>query len=118
MATKSPAKPSPEAKAEPEAKPETSKVRATDVLEDVFKAIDKAGPEGIGLKALGEATGLRYRVLHNVTWRLEVKDERIHRVGEERKVLYAAVEAKPARKLRAPGKPAAKVTTAKATKAA
>jgi hypothetical protein len=110
MATKSQAKPAPEAKVEPETKPETSKVRATDVLEDVFKAIDKAGPDGIGLKALEEATGLRYRVLHNVTWRLEVKNERIYRVGQGRKVLFAAneVEAKPASRKRAPRRSAAK----------
>jgi hypothetical protein len=110
MATKSLVRPAPEAKAEPEAKPEASKVRATDVLEDVFKAIDKAGPEGISLKALEDATGVRYRVLHNVTWRLEVREERIHRVGEGRKVLYAAneVEAKRAPRKRAPRKSAAK----------
>jgi hypothetical protein len=94
MATKSQAKAAPEVRAEPEAKPESSKVRATDVLEAVFKAIEKAGPEGITLKALEDQTGIRYRVLHNVTWHLETRAEKIRRVGEGRTVRYANVEAK------------------------
>jgi D-alanyl-D-alanine dipeptidase len=100
MAAKSQANAAPEDKAEPEAQPESKKVRATDVLEEVFKAIDKAGPEGITLKALEEQTGIRCRVLHNVTWHLKTKAEKIRRVGEGRTVRYASVEAKAQRALR------------------
>jgi hypothetical protein len=103
---------------EAEAKPESSKVRAKDVQEDVLTAIQKAGPEGISLKDLEKATGLRYRVLHNVVWTLgenpKLDTPRIKRVGEGRKLVFASVEAKPDRKPRA-RKPAASKSTAKAT---
>jgi hypothetical protein len=112
MATTSKARPAPEAEAQGESKPKSTKVRASDVQAQVFQAIRAAGPEGITLKALGDATGLRYRVLHNVTWALETKTETVHRVGEGRRVVYAANEPKPARKARARKSPA------KATKAA
>jgi hypothetical protein len=39
--------------------------------DSVEAAIVPAGPDGIELVDLEQATGLRYRVLHNVTWRLE-----------------------------------------------
>jgi hypothetical protein len=106
--------PAPEAEAKPESEAQSSKVRASDVIEDVFTAIQKAGPEGISLKALEDATGIRYRVLHNVTYHLEVKSEapRIRRVGDGRKLVFASVEqaSKPAPRKRQARKAPAKAT--------
>jgi hypothetical protein len=98
MATKRQARANPAPKGESDAKPESTKVRASDVQDTVFKAIQEAGREGITLKALEDQTGIRYRVLHNVTWHLETTAGNIRRVGEGRTIRYATlvVEAKPA----------------------
>jgi hypothetical protein len=55
----------------------------------VHEVIERAGPGGIELRGdLEQATGLRYRVLHNVTWRLE-QQGRAFRVSN-RPVRYVA----------------------------
>jgi len=54
----------------------------------VNAAIAQAGPPGIELGDLVQATGLRYRILHNVTWRLE-QQGRAFRVSH-RPVRYVA----------------------------
>lgn len=54
----------------------------------VETAIVRAGPAGIDLVDLEPATGLRYRVLHNVTWRLE-QQGRVARISQ-RPVRYVA----------------------------
>jgi hypothetical protein len=95
MAPKQQARATSVPKAESEAKAESAKVRASDVQETVFNAIQEAGSEGITLKALEDQTGIRYRVLHNVTWHLETKADKIRRVGEGRTVRYSSVDAKP-----------------------
>jgi hypothetical protein len=46
----------------------------------VHAAIVDAGDAGLTLMELEERTGLRNRVLQNVTWRLEVKQRRVHRL--------------------------------------
>jgi hypothetical protein len=46
----------------------------------VYAAIVDAGDAGLTLVELEERTGLRNRVLQNVTWRLEVKQRRVHRL--------------------------------------
>jgi hypothetical protein len=57
--------------------------------EAVYEAILRAGPGGIELSGgLEQATGLRYRVLHNVTWRLEQQGRAV-RVSQ-RPVRYVA----------------------------
>jgi hypothetical protein len=40
-------------------------------VKKVLDIVGKAGPEGITLKELEAKSGLRYRVVHNITWRLE-----------------------------------------------
>lgn len=100
--------PEPEATTE-ESKPERTTVSAPTQFDRVMAVITKAGPEGATLKAISEATGLGYRVVHNVTWRLEgspaVRDNpkksvkvgdvqkpdevKAQRVGEGRTVKYA-----------------------------
>jgi hypothetical protein len=67
MATKSQVKATSTPKGETEAKPASTKVRASDVQDTVLKVIQESGSEGITLKALEDQTGIRYRVLHNVT---------------------------------------------------
>lgn len=93
-----------------ESTPKRVTVSAPAQFDNVMQAITEAGDEGITLKALSEATGLPYRVVHNVTWRLEGSPEvrpnnkagrklgepakpdeaKIQRVGKGRTVLYAA----------------------------
>lgn len=59
-----------------EAKEEApARIRAMDVQDKVLEAIKDAGKDGISLKDLVEVTGIRYRVLHNVTWKLEGSPE-------------------------------------------
>lgn len=85
--------PKPEAKPEApkaEAKPKRSTVRADGELQGkVLAVIEAAGEDGITLKALSDALGIRTRVLHNVTWKLEgspeVKAEADTPKGEPRK---------------------------------
>jgi hypothetical protein len=59
----------------------------------VEATIVQAGPQGIELVDLEQATGLRYRVLHNVTWRLE-QQGRVYRVSN-RPVRYVAKRWRP-----------------------
>lgn len=54
----------------------------------VEAAIIQAGPSGMELVDLEQATGLRYRVVHNVTYRLE-QQGRAFRVSS-RPVRYVA----------------------------
>lgn len=56
----------------------------------VYNAIVDVGPVGAMLSELEDTTGLRNRVLHNVTWRLEVKQHRVHRVPGSRPIRFAA----------------------------
>lgn len=51
------------------------RVRAEDVADMVLGHIARAGDNGISIPKLVEKTGLRYRVLHNVTWTLEGSPE-------------------------------------------
>lgn len=103
---KAPESPAPEAETQPtegEAKPESTRISAATVEGQVYEAIQAAGEDGITLKDLEETTGLRYRVLHNVTWRLEggpSKDGstrkypdnvKVQRVGAGRTVRYASL---------------------------
>lgn len=96
---------------EEETKAQRTTVSAPTQFDRVMGFITKAGEEGITLKDLSEKTGLPYRVVHNVTWRLEgspaIKDNaskgikigdvqkadevRAKRVGKGRTVRYAAV---------------------------
>jgi hypothetical protein len=55
----------------------------------VYAAIIDAGEAGLTLVELEERTGLRNRVLQNVTWRLEVKQRRVHRLPGTRPYRYA-----------------------------
>jgi hypothetical protein len=55
----------------------------------VYAAIVEAGVAGVTLAELEERTGLRSRVLQNVTWRLEVKQNRVHHVPSTRPRRYA-----------------------------
>jgi hypothetical protein len=55
----------------------------------VYAAIVEAGDAGLTLVELEERTGLRNRVLQNVTWRLEVKQRRVHRLPDIRPYRYA-----------------------------
>lgn len=73
----------------------------TETTARVLKAIKAAGAEGISLKDLESKTGIRYRILHNVTWVMEGspregtlahRDQKvIKRVNTGRTVLYAAL---------------------------
>lgn len=54
----------------------------------VYAALLDAGDAGLTLVELEERTGLRNRVLQNVTWRLEVKQNRVHRVPGTRPHRY------------------------------
>jgi hypothetical protein len=49
----------------------------------------EAGDADVTLAELEERTGLRNRVLQNVTWRLEVKQNRVHRLPGTRPYRYA-----------------------------
>lgn len=109
-------------------KEEAAPKRSTQKAEVHFPAVIaalKGKKDGLTLKALEEATGVEYRVLHNVTWRLEGSPEvrnkakfgelrdpegrKIQRVGEGRTVRYALVPTKARRARKAPAKaPAAK----------
>lgn len=54
----------------------TPQVRATtDNLVVVLQAIEDAGEAGASLKTLAASTGYRYRVLSNLTWKLEGSPE-------------------------------------------
>jgi hypothetical protein len=76
-----------------------STVSAKDQFEKVLAVISKAPEGGVSLKDLSTATGLTYRQLHNVTWRMEGSpkegrvtkpDEAIvHRTGDTTAVRYA-----------------------------
>jgi hypothetical protein len=59
----------------------------------VQQAIVQAGPTGVELVDLEQATGLRYRVLHNVTYRLE-QQGRAYRISN-RPVRYVAKRWRP-----------------------
>lgn len=56
----------------------------------VYAAIVDAGDRGLTLGEIEERTGLRNRVLQNVTWRLEVGQNRVHRVPGTRPHRYAS----------------------------
>jgi hypothetical protein len=81
--------------------PKAKGPRAIPNEEKVFSAIKAAGREGITLKELCDKTGLRYRVVHNLTWRMEggpVEGELKHptqrtikRVNLDRTVRYATM---------------------------
>lgn len=70
----------------------TNEVKVLDII--------KKSPKGITLKDLEVKSGLRYRVIHNLTWRLEggPKDgnltlpKHIQRVNVSRGVLYAPLK--------------------------
>lgn len=89
----------PKAEAKGEDKPERSTVAAKGEFDKVLARVKAAGKAGIGLADLAKATGLPYRVVHNITWRMEGSpkdgalrkpEERvIVRVNTDRKVLYA-----------------------------
>ena len=74
-------------------------VQAKSQYEAVLAKVKAAGAQGITIGDLAKATGLPYRVVHNVTWRMEGgpkdgslkhPDEKvIKRVNTDRKVLYA-----------------------------
>jgi len=95
-------------KAQPETKATRSTVSARDQFDKVLAVISKAPAEGISLKDLSTATGLTYRQLHNVTWRMEGSPKQgkvtkpdevlVHRTGETTSVRYT------------PGKPAKALT--------
>jgi len=58
--------------------------------DDVVHAVLlRAGSAGLSLGELETETGLRYRVLHNVTWRLE-QQSRAHRLPALRPIRYVA----------------------------
>lgn len=59
----------------------------------VYAALVDAGDAGLTLAELEGRTGLRNRVLQNVTWRLEVKQNRVHRVPGTRPHRYAPGDA-------------------------
>lgn len=88
-----------EAETTAEDKPARTTVAADTQFDTVLGAVKAAGKDGITLAELVQTTGLPYRVVHNVTWRLEGSpkqgsttkpDERkIARVNTDRKVRYA-----------------------------
>jgi hypothetical protein len=55
----------------------------------VHAALLEAGEAGLTLRELEAVTGIRYRVLHNVTWRLE-QQSRARRVDRSRPIRYVA----------------------------
>jgi hypothetical protein len=101
-----------------EAKTRTT-VRAEVHFPAVLEAL-KGKKDGMTLQEMVAATKVDYRILHNVTWRLEgspeVRDKtkigelrkpdekRIQRVGEGRTVRYALVPTRKPRATKAPAK--------------
>jgi hypothetical protein len=93
-------------KAATKAETKRSTQRADQHFPTVLQAL-KGKKDGLTLKQLEDATGIDYRVLHNVTWRLEGSPEvrnkarfgeinkpterAIERVGEGRTVRYKAI---------------------------
>jgi hypothetical protein len=63
------------AKGKGEDKPSRSTTDAMAVAPDVVAFLKKAGTKGATLTEISEATNLRGRVVHNVTWRLEGSPE-------------------------------------------
>jgi len=59
----------------------------------VHAALHSAGEAGLSLRELEVETGLRYRVLHNVTWRLE-QQGRAQRLAGVRPIRYVASTAR------------------------
>jgi hypothetical protein len=55
----------------------------------VYAVLLRAGSAGRSLRELEAESGLRYRVLHNVTWRLE-QQGRAHRLPDARPIRYVA----------------------------
>lgn len=70
------ANPQPETDTNPQPAPSGRKTeKASDHFETVVAALKAAGRDGLSLTALGEQTGIKPRVLHNVCWRLEGSPE-------------------------------------------
>lgn len=92
----------PTAKAQPKStsKPKTTRttVFATTEFDKVLKAVKAAGGAGISLKLLSEKTGLRARVVHNVTWRMEgspeIHDNAKTKLGVPRKPMERSIHRK------------------------
>jgi hypothetical protein len=76
-------------------------VQAKSQYEVVLDKVRAAGPKGITIGDLAKAVNLPYRVVHNVTWRMEGgpangtlkhPDEKvIKRINTDRKVIYAVL---------------------------
>ena len=103
-----------EAKGEPQGEAKAERVKASEMFEHVSKVLRDAGPEGFDLAELSERTGIRARVLHNVTYHLE-KAGKVRRIqeGKGKKVRYASTEvkAKPATRSRKSTTTARKATS-------